>query len=137
MWNGNCKPVYFSTGAGLIAHCLSCFKTFKSIIFYYVGQNREIEKNKMIKNIMKWQVFFISLSFGTVFVLFYFWENVFFTSYVIFVHVRKASSETLRSSRSQMFFKIGVLKNVSIFAKKHLCSSLFLIKLQAWRPTFY
>ena len=36
-----------------------------------------------------------------------------------------------RSSRSQMFFKIGVLKNFAIFAEKHLCWSLFLIKLQA------
>ena len=35
-----------------------------------------------------------------------------------------------RSIRSQMFFKIGVLKNCSIFKEKHLCWSLFLIKLQ-------
>ena len=28
----------FSIGPGLIAHWLSCFKTFTSIIFYYVGQ---------------------------------------------------------------------------------------------------
>ena len=37
-----------------------------------------------------------------------------------------------RSSRSQMFFKIGVLKNFIIFTGKHLCWSLFLIKLQAF-----
>ena len=36
---------------------------------------------------------------------------------MLFVHVGKSSSETLRSSRSQMFFKIGVLKNFSMFAK--------------------
>ena len=41
---------------------------------------------------------------------------------------------TFRSSRSQMFFKIGVLKNFAIFTEKHLCWSLFLIKLQASRP---
>ena len=35
-----------------------------------------------------------------------------------------------RSSYSQMFLKIGVLK---YFARKHLCWSFFLIKLQAWR----
>ena len=35
-----------------------------------------------------------------------------------------------RSSRSQMFFKIGVLRNFKIFTGKHLCQSLFLIKLQ-------
>ena len=39
-----------------------------------------------------------------------------------------------RSSRSQMFFKIDVLKNFVIFTGKHLCRSLFLIKLQTWRP---
>ena len=30
-----------------------------------------------------------------------------------------------------MFFKIGVLKNIALFAGKHLCWSLLLIKLQA------
>ena len=47
--------------------------------------------------------------------------------------------ETVRSSRSQMFFKIGVLKIFSIFTGKHLCWSLFLIKLQALRSynTFF
>ena len=45
--------------------------------------------------------------------------------------------KTLRSSRSQMFFKIGVLKNLAIFTRKHLCWSLFLIKLQAWRPLHF
>ena len=38
------------------------------------------------------------------------------------------------SSRSQMFFKTGVLKNFGIFTGKHLCWSLFLIKLLAWSP---
>ena len=36
-----------------------------------------------------------------------------------------------RSSRSQMYFKIGVLKNSAILTRKYLCWSLFLIKLQA------
>ena len=36
-----------------------------------------------------------------------------------------------RSSRSQMFLKIDVLKNLASFTGKHLCWSLFLIKLQA------
>ena len=34
-----------------------------------------------------------------------------------------------RSSRSQMFFKIAVLKNFAIFARKHLWWILFLINL--------
>ena len=38
-----------------------------------------------------------------------------------------------RSSRSQIFFKMGVLKNFSNFTGKHLCRNLFLITLQAWR----
>ena len=33
-----------------------------------------------------------------------------------------------------MFYKKTVLRNFTIFKGKHLCWSLFLIKLQAWRP---
>ena len=36
------------------------------------------------------------------------------------------------SSRSHMFFKIGVLRNFAIFTGKQLCWSLFLIKLQTF-----
>ena len=36
---------------------------------------------------------------------------------MFFVHIEKSSSENLRSRRSQMFFKIGVLKNFSMFSK--------------------
>ena len=40
-----------------------------------------------------------------------------------------SSLETMyKSSRLQLFFKIGVLKNFAIFTGKHLCWSLFLIK---------
>ena len=35
-----------------------------------------------------------------------------------------------KSSRSQMFFKMGDLTNFAILANNHLCWSLFLIKLQ-------
>ena len=34
-----------------------------------------------------------------------------------------------------MFFKLSVLKNFAVFTWKHLCWSLFLIKLQACRKT--
>ena len=37
-----------------------------------------------------------------------------------------------KSNHSQMFFKIGALKNFAIFPGKCLCWSLFLIKLQAY-----
>ena len=38
-----------------------------------------------------------------------------------------------RSSRSQMFFKIGILKDFTNFTGKHPCWSSFLIKLQSLR----
>ena len=40
------------------------------------------------------------------------------------------STSSIKSSRSQMFFKVGVLKNFAIFTGKHMCKSLFLIKLK-------
>ena len=39
-----------------------------------------------------------------------------------------------RSNHSQIFFKIDVLKNFTIFTWKHLYWSLFFIKLQVLRP---
>ena len=42
-----------------------------------------------------------------------------------------APLSSLTSSRSQMFFKIGVLKNFTLFTRKHLYWSLILIKLHA------
>ena len=33
-----------------------------------------------------------------------------------------------------MYFRIGALKYFAMFTGKHLCSSLFLMKMQAWRP---
>ena len=39
-----------------------------------------------------------------------------------------------RSSRLHMFSKMGVLKIFAILTGKHLYLSLFLIKLQAFRP---
>ena len=40
-----------------------------------------------------------------------------------------------RSSHLRCFIKINASKNFAIFTGKHLCWSLFLIKLQAFRPT--
>ena len=74
--------------------------------------------------------------------LFYFiFEKTSSSLPVLFVHVGKRSSETLRSSRSAMYFKIGrsshrscsvkrdVLRNFAKFAGKHLCKGLFLNKV--------
>ena len=40
-------------------------------------------------------------------------------------------------SRSQIFFKIGVFKNIAILTEKHPCWSLFFIKLQALGLNLY
>ena len=40
----------------------------------------------------------------------------------------------LRTSHRKCSVKKGVLKTFAIFTGKHLCWSLFLIKLQPWRP---
>ena len=50
---------------------------------------------------------------------------------MFFIHLGKLSN-----SRSQMFFKAGVLKNFAIFAGKRLCWRLFLIYLQDLRLAF-
>ena len=42
--------------------------------------------------------------------------------------------DIIGSSRSQMFFKIGVFKNFAIFTEKHLCRSLFSNKVVSFRP---
>ena len=39
-----------------------------------------------------------------------------------------------RSSLTQMFFKTVVTRKFAIFTGKHLCCSLFLVKLQSLRP---
>ena len=46
---------------------------------------------------------------------------------MIIFHDQKALSLNFKSSRSQMFFKIDVLKNLAMFTGKHLCWSYFLI----------
>ena len=47
--------------------------------------------------------------------------------------IKHFHSSNFKSSCSQMFFKIVVLKNVAIFIGKHLCWSYFSIKLLTWR----
>ena len=42
--------------------------------------------------------------------------------------------QLFRSSRSQMFFKIDVLRNFTDLTRKHLCRSFLLKKLQCWYP---
>ena len=47
---------------------------------------------------------------------------------------KESPKQSLTKVRTQMFIKIGVLTNFTIFTRKHLCWSLFLIKLQALQP---
>ena len=51
---------------------------------------------------------------------------------LIIKELKTWTSFSFRSSHSQKFFKIGILKNFAIFTRKHLCWSLFLIKLLAF-----
>ena len=44
-------------------------------------------------------------------------------------------SEVFRSSRQRCSIKKVVLKNLGMFTGKHLCCSLFLIKLLSFKPT--
>ena len=57
------------------------------------------------------------------------WKHIFYDTILIFQQI----SWINRSTRSQMFFKIGILKNFAIITGKLLYWSLFLIKLQTWR----
>ena len=75
---------------------------------------------------MKKQVFSYSWVFKR-FLFCFIFEKTSSSLPMVFIHIEKSSSETLRSSRLQMFSKIVVLKNFS---------SLFLIKLGPWRLTF-
>ena len=76
--------------------------------------------------------------------VFLFCENMFFTFYVacyVICSCRKMNQTNIKkkilsSNLSQMFFKIAALRNFAVLSIKHLCWSLFLIKLQAWRTTF-
>ena len=46
----------------------------------------------------------------------------------------KILQSVARNSHQRCSLKKGVLKNLANFTEKHLCWSLFLIKLQAFRP---
>ena len=58
-------------------------------------------------------------------------KKVVIKNLAILVSYTDTSMTSFRRSHSQMFFKIGVLKNFVIFTEKHLYWSLLLIKLQA------
>ena len=60
-------------------------------------------------------------------------NSVLNTSHRTIFHHHTSDISDCRSSRWQMFFRIGVLKNFAIFTGKRLYCSCFVIKLQAFR----
>ena len=54
-----------------------------------------------------------------------------FCFFYYFLHFE---SIKFRSTRTQMSFKIEVFKNFAIITEKHLCCSVFMIKLPAYKP---
>ena len=56
-------------------------------------------------------------------------------SYFFKIHIVWFSFWTVRSNPSQMFFKVGALKNLSIFLAKYMCQSLFFNKVAKKKQT--
>ena len=84
----------------------------------------EKQKNELMKNIMKRLVFLYSWVLQRILLCFIF-EKTFSSLRLLFIYIGKSSSEKLRSGRSQIFFKISVLKNFKMFAKTPVFESLF------------
>ena len=96
----------------------------------------EIEKNRMIKNIMK-KVRFFSSSWVLEWIFF----GLFLSKWLmLFVHIGNVQTsikgKPLRTTHSQIFLKIAVLKNFAILSRKTCVAEYLLIKLQAWRSAF-
>ena len=77
--------------------------------------------------------FFIYPTFRMIFIVFFkkMSPSLHMLLVILFIHMEKRPK-----SRSQVFFKTGVLKHFAIFTGKHLCWCLFLIELLDWRPAF-
>ena len=68
--------------------------------------------------------------------------NVFLIRFLPYLYTARISlnlikSKAFRSSRSQMFHKIGVLENFAKFTGKYLCWNQFLIKLHTCFPMIF
>ena len=109
-----------------------------TIIFCYIEKTSpetcggEIEKNEMIKSIIKKQVSLCSLDLD-----WFFWfvfEKVSSSLPMLLVmlvaHVAQRSK-----SHSQMLFNTVVLRNFAIFTGKHVCWSLFFNKISGLNAT--
>ena len=118
------------------SHTWSCFHFFLCIQNH---QDSEWSTNlSQFFNVFDQQNFLITHIFLWCLSIFFFIAvKVFVVScFLLYLSWRYTASKTSlhRSSRRQILFQIGVLKNFAIFTGKHLCWSLFLIKLQDWNP---
>ena len=128
-----------SIGTGLVPHWLNYFR----VLHYYhflscrakatwdkkwkTTEKRNDQKHKKAS-------FFHLAEFYNGSFLFYFWQNVFFTSYVPCCYF--FFLDNVQTAVHSVFFKTGVLKKLAIFMGKHPCWRLFLIKFQGWRLAF-
>ena len=99
---GGAQKPFFKCGELSEIHFLGFVKTFRTSIFLSISEG-------LLLNIPETRSSLL-------------WIFIFSISHF-------SSLETMyRSSRLQLFFNMGVLKNFAIFTGKHLCWSLFLIK---------
>ena len=123
---------------------ISCFKMscFKVLHYYHLllrclTCSGEIEKTRWYGTLWKGKFSFSSTWVLQWYFLFFFRKRPhFICSLLCYLSMQEniqtnIKGKNLRSSRTQMFFKIAVLKNFAVLPRKHLCWSLFLIKLQA------
>ena len=121
---------YFYHCPGLISHCLSCLKTFTTVIFHYVGQtppdvqqtNREKLNGK--EHHGKTSFFFIQLSCTTVRFVFFMRKRLlhFLCDLFMYESIQGKLSEAAvhRCSSKQVFLKI-----LNIRKKTPVLESLF------------
>ena len=122
-------PVCFSLSV-FIFFFLADFQDLRSVLKLGTCQEEKEKKNlymKAKKNLSKeeWK-YFVDFTFKM------------FENYLVELRLVRHSIMVQKQFRgsSQMFLKIGVLKNFTNLTEKQLCWSLCLIKSQAWRPAF-
>ena len=102
------------------------------IIFKNLAEGKDFLVKDYINIIYLWKLYFFFFFEIHNFFMISFWNKNFkrigcaISRLLSIDHVEITSD---RNSRSQMFFKTGDLKNSAMFARKHLCWSLFLRKL--------
>ena len=114
----------------------SCLKLWiETTLILPVGSQPFLDLLTMIPLALFFFAFVSSKDFALVskdFLLAAYWSrlNIKYLKFVCYLHFFK-ELRSPEEGRTQMFFKIRVLRNFSMFTGKHLCCSLFKIKLQA------